>query len=684
MAVVYVRQSSMGQVRHHLESRRRQYDLAGQAKSLGFVQVEVIDEDLGKSGASAVGRLGFQRLVAEVSLGRVGAVFGLEVSRLARNNRDWYQLLDLCGLMNTLIVDAEGIYDPRQLNDRLLLGLKGTMSEAELGWIKQRAHEGLLAKARRGELILGLPVGFEQDRGGGIEKTSDRRVQEAIELVFKKFTELGSMRQVLLWFRQERIGLPVREEDSRLGNRVTWRLPIYNTILRILQNPIYAGAYAFGRTGTRTSIVDGTARKTRGHRRDSDEWIALLQDHHEGYIPWETYERNQSIIADNAQMKGIMVKGAVRQGKGLLAGLLRCGHCGRRFHVCYCGSDGTVVRYSCRGAMINHGSANCISFGGTKVDAAFESEILRVLTPGAIEAAMENSTRAAEETTEKIRMLELELREAKYQAQRAQRQYDVVEPENRLVAETLEQRWNAAMEHVQFLENHIVHLAQEKQRQLPPDRAMLLSLAREFPEVWSNPNADNRTKKRLVRLLVEEIVARLPSAAEIEFIIHWKGGKHSRLLVPRNRTGKHSHATDREIIDIVRDLARILPDGRIANVLNRLRFRTGAGNTWVQGRVASLRAYHGIKAFDPIADGATTLTIEKAAVELGVSKGTVRKMILTGILPARQPVALAPWAIKRDDLAVEKVQKTAEAIKKGNAFPRHVSESQQTLINSNT
>ena len=559
LAMVYVRQSSMGQVRHHLESQRRQYDLAGHAKSLGFAQVEVIDEDLGKSGASAVGRLGFQRLVAEVSLGRVGAVFGLEVSRLARNNRDWYQLLDLCALMNTLIVDAEGIYDPRQLNDRLLLGLKGTMSEAELGWIKQRANEGLLAKARRGELILGLPVGYEKSRDHRIEKTSDRRVQKAIESVFKKFTELGSMRQVLLWFRQELVELPVMEDDAQLGHRVIWRLPIYNTILRFLQNPIYAGTYAFGRTTTRTQVVEGIARKTRGHRRNTDEWTVLLPHHHEGYISWETYGRNQKIITDNAQMKGLMVKGSVRQGKSLLAGLLRCGHCGRRLRVCYCGKDGSVVRYNCRDAMINHGTKNCISFGGSKVDVAMEKEILRVLTPGAIEAAMDTSTKATDEKAETKRLVELELREAKYQAERAQRQYDVVEPENRLVAETLEQRWNTAMERVRLLENRLDLLGQEQERQSPPDRSMLLSLAREFPSVWSNPNTDNRMKKRLIRLLVEEIVVRLPSATEIEFIIHWKGGKHSRLLVPRNRTGQHSHVTDREIIDVVRDLAPYFP-----------------------------------------------------------------------------------------------------------------------------
>ena len=454
-AFVYVRQSTFDQVRHHHESRRRQYDLQGHARTLGWHQVVVIDEDLGKSGATAVGRTGFQRLVAEVSLGHVGAVFGLEVSRLARNNRDWYQLLDLCGLMNTLIVDAEGVYDPRQLNDRLLLGLKGTISEAELGWIRQRAHEGLLAKARRGALILGLPVGYVQTRDGRIEKHPDQRVQHAIALVFAKFTEVGSVRQTLLWFRQEQVSLPAVDRDPTWGERVTWRLPVYNTVLKFLTNPFYAGAYAFGRTETRTAVVDGQPHKTRGHRRPREAWIALLRDHHDAYIPWETHERIRALVGHNAQMKGLMVRGAVRRGPSLLPGLLRCGQCGRRLHVSYSGTKGYVPRYSCRGAALNHGTAWCLAFGGLRVDEAIEREILRVLRPGAIEAALATGTAATDEKEVQRRTVDLELREARYEAERARRQYDVVEPEHRLVAETLERRWNTALARVHALEERL-------------------------------------------------------------------------------------------------------------------------------------------------------------------------------------------------------------------------------------
>ncbi len=481
LAIVYVRQSTLDQVRHHQESRRRQYDLAAHARTLGWRDVLVIDEDLGKSGATAADRTGFQRLVAEVSLGRVGAVVGLEVSRLARNNRDWYQLLDLCGLLNTLIIDAEGIYDPRQLNDRLLLGLKGTMSEAELGGLRQRAHEARAAKARRGELIISLPVGYMQTRDGRLEKHPDQRVQAALERVFEKFATLGSARQVLLWLHQEQVTLPVLERDPVWGTRLTWRRPHYNSIRNLLQNPIYAGAYAFGRTQTRTRVVAGVLHTTRGHHRPRAQWLVLLRDHHEGYISWDTYEHNQHLLADNAQMKGQMAAGAVRGGRSVLAGLLRCASCGRRLQVTY---GGGVTRYSCRR---NHQAGCGLAFGGLRIEAAIERELLRVLTPGAIDAARVRAERTSEEAAAARQALELELREAQYEAGRAQRQYDAVEPENRLVAETLERRWNVALERVAALECRLAALSEAATPAVAPDRAVLLALAQDFPAVWSIP-----------------------------------------------------------------------------------------------------------------------------------------------------------------------------------------------------
>lgn len=685
-AFVYVRQSSLTQVRHHQESRRRQYDLQAHARGLGWSHVIVIDDDLGKSGATAAGRPGFQRLVAEVSLGHAGAVVGLDVSRLARNNRDWYQLLDLCGLTNTLIIDGEGVYDPRQLNDRLLLGLKGTMSEAELGWIRQRAHEALLAKARRGALILGLPVGYVQTRDGRIEKHPDLRVQQALTMVFEQFAMAGSVRQALLWFRQERVTLPRLEREPGWGERVTWRLPVYNTVLKILTNPCYAGAYAFGRTYTRTAVIDGRPHKTRGHRQAREHWIALLHDHHEPYIPWDTYERNQQLIMHNAQMKGLMVKGAVRRGPSLLSGLLRCGHCGRRLHVSYSGVGGYVPRYSCRGAMLNHGADRCISFGGLRVDEAIDREVLRVLTPGAIDAACRLADAGVHERAAVRQAVELELREARYEAERARRQYDAVEPEHRLVAATLEERWNATLGRVHELEARIAALAADAERQVAPDRAALLRLAEDFPRIWSRASTDIRTRKRIIRLLIEEIVVTIrPGPREqIELVLHWKGGKHTPLVLPRNRTGQHRRSTDRAVVDVVRDLARAQSDGDIARVLNRLGYRTGADNTWTALRVLSLRRYHGIAAFERSADRRGVLTIADAAATLGVSATAVRRMVALGVLPATQPTRHAPWAILQEDLARDAVRQAVGAMKAGRALPRSRDEAQLMLTESTT
>jgi DNA invertase Pin-like site-specific DNA recombinase len=684
-AFVYVRQSTLEQVRHRHEGRRQQYGLAEHARALGWRDVLVIDEDLGKSGASAAGRVGFQRLVATVGLGQAGAIFGSEVSRLARNNRDWYQLLDLCGLLNTLIIDTEGIYDPRQLNDRLLLGLKGTISEAELGWLRQRAHAGLLAKARRGELVLGLPIGYVRSSEDRVEKDPDQRVQQAIALVFERFAALGSARQVLLWCRQEGITLPVIRLDGRADPCVEWRLPVYGTILRFLQNPIYAGAYAFGRTGTHTQIEDGRPCKRRGRRQRREEWTVLLRDHHEPYIAWDRYERHQQMLADNTNMRGAMAKGAVRRGESLVAGLLRCGHCGRRLQVMSTGgARGPSARYECGTGRLSHGvQRGCFSVGALRVDEAIEREVLRVVAPGAIEAAVEAAHQADAETAATHGALDLELRQARYEADRAQRQYDAVEPENRLVSETLERRWNAALARVAELEHRLATLIPTA-RPAPIDRTQLLTLADDLPAVWHRPATDIALKKRIVRLLVEEIVATATAEPpQVTLVLHWKGGKHTQLIVRKNRPGGHRYCTDRAVIEVVRDLARSLPDGEIARILNRLGYQTGQRNSWTAARVASLRYGHQIPAVDRTAP-TQLLTMWDAARVLGVSPMTVRRLITGKVLPATQPVPYAPWAIRRDDLASEPVQRAAEAVKKGRRLPQPASVNQLTLSNSQT
>ena len=339
-AFVYIRQSTADQLLHNPESRRRQYGLADRARLLGWAAIEVIDDDLGRSGGG-INRPGFERLLAAICEGRVGAVFAMEASRLARNGRDWHTLIEFCGLVGTVIIDEDGIYDPRHPNDRLLLGMKGTMSELELSLFRQRSHEALKQKARRGELFLGVAAGYVRIGRDRIEKDPDQRVQEALRLVFAKFSELQSVRQVHVWLRDEDIALPVASHSAPEGHGIVWRLPLYNTVHNILTNPVYAGAYAFGRTVSKVSVENGRKRVKRGLRRPMSEWDVLLKDQHEGYISWSEFERTQQVIADNATGKGsATVRGAVRRGELLLAGLLRCGHCGRKLYVGYGGKAG--------------------------------------------------------------------------------------------------------------------------------------------------------------------------------------------------------------------------------------------------------------------------------------------------------------------------------------------------------
>src|SRR4051794_23515016 len=360
-AYVYVRQSTSDQLLNNPESRRRQYDLETRARSLGWQNVVVIDDDLGRSG-SGQARPGFERLLAAICGEAVGAVLAIEASRLARNGRDWHTLLEFCAFVNSLLIDEDGVYDPRLVNDRLLLGMKGTFSELELSILRQRSQEALRLKASRGDLHTSVAVGYLSSTSDRLEMDPDRRVREAVELVFRKFDEVGSVRQVALWLRQEGIQLPVVAYRAQ-ERAIEWRLPRYNSVHRILTNPVYAGAYVFGRTVSRTRVEAGRKVVKAGVRRSKEEWGVLIRDHHAGYVTWDQYERNQRLISDNANMRGAMVPGSVRYGGGLLAGLLRCGHCGRKLTVQHNGQRG-IARYLCNGASVNHAArGKCITFG---------------------------------------------------------------------------------------------------------------------------------------------------------------------------------------------------------------------------------------------------------------------------------------------------------------------------------
>ena len=587
-AVVYIRQSTADQVAHNLESQKRQYALADRARQLGWADVQVIDDDMGRSG-SGVARPGFEKLLAAICEGRVGAVVSIEASRLARNGRDWHTLLEFCGLVGTLIVDEDGVYDPCHPNDRLLLGMKGTMSEMELSVLRQRSHEALRQKARRGELFMTVAIGYVRVGKDRIDKDPDRRIRDAINLVFAKFDTMRSVRQVHLWLRQEQITLPAALYGPD-GRAIRWKLPVYNTVLHILQNPIYAGAYVFGRTGSRTVIEDGRKRVIQGLRKPQKDWDVLIHDHHDGYIDWDIYQRNQRLIADNATGKFGPGRGAIRRGEALLAGLLRCGHCGRKLHVAYSGKGGNTGRYHCRGSQFNHGGPRCISFGGMRVDRAFSTEIIARLQPLGIEAALEADVALGEAHVEKCHQIELNLEQARYEAGRARRQYDAVDPDNRLVAGELESRWNARLRDVAALEDQFkahdtVVTAQSVDA---AERAQLMALGADLERAWTSPWTTPATKKQIIRTLVEEIVARVDGNT-INLIVHWQGGAHSALAVRKNRCGQHRWTTDKDVVDLTRVLARLMPDKLIAATLNRAGKLTGRGNGWTQSRVCSLR-----------------------------------------------------------------------------------------------
>jgi DNA invertase Pin-like site-specific DNA recombinase len=660
-AIVYVRQSTPGQVLHHKEGQRRQYALREQAHQLGFRQVAVIDDDLGCSGSGLVERNGFQQLVGTVCAGAVGAIFCLEASRLARNGREWHHLIELCGMTDTVIVDPDGIYDPSMMNDRLLLGLKGTMSEFELNLLRQRSAEAIRQKAQRGELQFGLPVGYVWTAEGKIEKDPDLRVQQALSLAFSKLLELGSARQVLLWFRREGLELPRRNQEQ--PGQTVWGRAIYGALLSLLKNPIYGGAYAFGKTTSKTKVIEGRARKTVGHKKPRSAWTVLLPAHHPGYITWEQYERNQVMLAANVQMQARMEPKAGRGGRALLSGLLRCRRCGRMLYVSYSGSQGMVLRYQCRGAHMRNGGERCLSFSGVRVDEAVAEEILGAIGGNAVEAAVEAAEKLRQNQREQRRALELELEQARYEVKLAGRRYEAVDPDNRLVAAELEGRWNAALQKAQELEGRLRESAEDGKTPAIPDKEILLSLAQDLPAVWNLPWTEAGLKQRIARILVEELVVDVDEEKQqIVLLFHWAGGRHSELRVSKRGTGKHGNATEMDAIEVVRQMAGKYGDGDIAATLNRLSLRTGAGNSWTAQRVYGLRRQHNLPNFMGKAEHGL-LTLQQAAERCGISELNIRRLIAQKVLPAKQVVPCAPWEISLDTLNSGAVQQAIQRMR---------------------
>lgn len=650
-AIVYVRQSTPMQVRTNLESQRRQYELAEAARHYGFTDVDVIDDDLGRSASGSVARPGFERLVAGLCSGGVGAVFCLEASRLARNGRDWHHVLELCGLVEARVIDSDGVYDPCRPNDRLLLGMKGSISEFELGILRSRMLEAARSKARRGELRYTPPIGFIWDRDAGLGFDPDIRVQEVIHLIFRKFRALGSARQVLLWMATQGVHFP-RPSDGIRTTSFDWRPVRYRSVIAVLKNPFYAGVYSYGKTGKRAEVVDGRACVSYKNRKPLEDWDVFLKDHHPGYIDWADYERNQAQLARNAFGKA----GGSKSGRGggaLLAGILSCGRCGRRLHVVYAGRTPRPV-YRCDKPNLMLGEARCITFGGARVEEAIAAEILRAVTPIAIAAALDAETMVREQQNERLRLAELELEQAGYEASLAERRYAACDPENRLIAAQLEKSWEAALRRVEACQQVV---AEQTAREAAVEMPDLTGLAEDLKTAWQAPGTTMRTRQRLVQALIEDIVADVDSdAGEIVLIIHWKGGQHSSVRVRKPKTGEHGCRTSDDALAVIRSMAGRWSDDHIAASLNRMGMRSGQNKTWTAKRVSSIRRVNGIDAYFSADKDGEWCTMSEAARELGETNHVIRRLITDQILPARQVVPGAPYQIRRSDLQSDAVQ----------------------------
>jgi DNA invertase Pin-like site-specific DNA recombinase len=676
-AILYVRQSSVHQVLHNRESSTLQYAMRDRLTALGWSRVETVDDDLGRSAAGGVARAGFDRMVAEVCLGKVGAVAAREVSRFARNSRDWQQLIEMCRVVDTVLVDQETVYAPRQGNDRLLLGLKGSLNEYELDLLRQRSLSARYEKARRGELVVAAPVGFVKV-GDRLEKDPDRRVQEAIILVFDKVAALGSARQALMWFLEHGLDLPARRNNGD----IVWRRPSYATIHRMIENPIYGGAYAYGRT--RSALGFGSTAPRAGVRRQArEEWLALIPGSHEGYVSWERAEAIRIMVSNNVPTG--RHHGAPKHGDALLAGLVRCRRCGRKLTVRYTGTRHNIPRYSCWRGLLDNGEPRCIAFGGLRVDDAIEEALLQVVEPGAMAAAAEAEVQAATRRDQVRDALGRDLEAARYAADRAFRQYDAADPENRLVAAELEMRWNRALAHVGEIEGKIAAHHAARAKQSPVLTMDLAALATNLQTVWAAPTTDARLKKRIARTVIQEVVADIDDeASEIVLLIHWTGGVHTELRLPKRRRGQRN-STSADILAAMRQLVLIASDDLIAGILNRNGLMTGHGNRWTRERVTAHRSHHKIPVFRPASDGNEPwLNLNKAARLLGVAPKTLRLAAEAGEIEGVHPLPDGPWLFSRSELAEPHALQIALRASQNPKHPAGSHHDQQNLFTSTT
>jgi DNA invertase Pin-like site-specific DNA recombinase len=653
-AFVYVRQSSQAQLERNVESTARQYALVERAIELGFAreQVVVIDEDLGISGSGLSDRSGFARLAAEVALGHAGLVLGLEVSRLARNNVDWYRLLDLCGVTDTVIGDADGLYHPGSFNDRLLLGLKGTMSEAELHVLRARLEGGIRNKAARGELRRGLPVGFVWGEAGGeILIDPDEAVSGAIATIFERFAALGSVRQVWLWMRREALQFPLRRFPR---GEIQWVVPTYHQIHSVLENPVYAGAYAFGKTRRERYVDEHGLPRQRMRRLPQEEWAVLIWDHHPGYVDKPSFDANRRRIARNTRPRAHESGGAVREGAALLQGIATCGRCGRKLRIHYQGRRGhQSPAYHCPSSiLVNNRGSWCLRIGGTQIDHAVAGALLAALTPAGVKAAVSAAEALEHDHDAALSQWRLQVERARYQAERAERRYRQVEPEHRLVARGLERDWENALRDLAKAEAELALREQQRPRTLTDaERERLLGLGTDLGRVWSAPTTTDRDRKRLLRCLIEDVTIDADKPERRATVtIRWRGGAITELAVALPKP-QPAIRTDEDTIALLERLAAHYDDGTIAGILNRQGRRSATGERFTAIIVGGLRRYRGIPAYKPPAEppDGELLPVGKAADELGVAASTIFRWLQAGFIRGEQDTHGAPWRIRVND-----------------------------------
>jgi DNA invertase Pin-like site-specific DNA recombinase len=657
-AVIYVRQSTLAQVDRNRESTARQYDLVTRAAGLGWPRtgIRVIDDDQGVSGASTAGRSGFAELAAQVGLGQVGIVLSLEVSRLARNNADWYRLLDLAGMTDTLIGDADGVYHPALFNDRLLLGMKGTMSEAELHILRARLDGGIRNKAARGELRRGLPVGLVWGDGDGqILLHPDEAVRGVIAAIFEQFPTCGSARGVWLWLKEQGLKMPLQKNVyAGVDGEIVWVEPTYTAVHKILTHPVYAGAYVYGKTRFERYVDEHGVLKVRRRALPQGQWQVLIPGHHPGYLDWDTYQANQARIGANTRPRAHQPgTGAVREGCALLQGLATCGFCGRTLAVLYQGPTKATPGYYCAtGSLVNGRGVFHMRIGGIAIETAVVDTFLAALAPAALRACLTAAQQLEDGHDTALAQWRRDVQRTRYTAGKAERRYRAVDPDNRLVARGLETEWEQALAALADAESELARREAARPKTLTDaERAAILGLGDHLDQVWTASTTTDRDRKQLLRTLLDEVNITVDrDTAETHLLLRWKGGAISELTVSTKRAQPRIR-TDEDTIDLLRRLAVHYPDSTIAGILNRQGRRTARGLSYTASRVQSLRHHYNVPCHQPDAqpqDG-PVLPITDAATELGVAPSTLHRWLSDGFVAGEQITPGAPWRIRITD-----------------------------------